>query len=578
MGFSVGDIFGKNFLSADTIIRGRTTKKVFNATMTNLSVDGTPVPNTGFKQIITGEVVNGKSAGPNGWAFKSIKSVHNKKSKTGKLNVSEAAEFFKSYGGENTGDDRMILYGDDAFNFHPATGTTAKFKFRYVTNKTSSSSKKSSPYDYVVNIKRGGTSLPTAAQSSSYPTITGYAKQDATSSGSGYAGFTMEFDGDQSNDYWSIDMSSRSGGIGQSNFETGGKRFLRSGSKSPESQDIDRVEITLLSIVKNPVKGCNDSQATNYNPKADENDGSCVFKTSTINSFSIDKSVIKVGEPVKIAWTLNSAKFSEIQVLRNGSVITTSTIQNSDFEDTPPQGDYLYELNVIWNKGTAQPVKSSTKSLNVQAPQSYIQCTDPNREQDENGECASCKTNYYLDSTSGLCSQCTDPNREKLSDGKCGDCNSGFSLKDGTCQKAGCTTEGNYNYDETAVVHDESMCYEDNNTGDTGEPTPEPVNCELSEWSEWSEWSDWSDTETSSGTRTRTRNRTIVTEPANDGVACESTEETETETKDPETGDVVKTTTAADPVRARVTPTESSFPIIPVVGGVLLLGVLLLRR
>ena len=41
----------------------------------------------------------------------------------------------------------------------------------------------------------------------------------------------MEFDGDNSNDYWSVDMSKRSSSIGQSNFETDGKRFLRVGSR-----------------------------------------------------------------------------------------------------------------------------------------------------------------------------------------------------------------------------------------------------------------------------------------------------------------------------------------------------------
>jgi len=449
-GFSIGDVFGKTFLSAETIIGGRSTKKVFNATMTNLSVDGTSVPNTGFKQIIEGKVVNGKAAGKNGWAYKKIGAVHNKKNKvkttSGTLDSSDAAEFFKSYSGESTGDDKMILYEDDAFNFHPAKGTTAKFKFRYVTNKTSSRGKQSSPYDYVVNIKRSGettgVSVPTAANSSSYPTITGYTKQDATSSSSGYADFTMEFDGDQSDDYWSIDMSSRSGSIGQSNFETGGKRFLRVGGKSPESEDIDRVEITLLSIVKNPVSGCTDPSASNYNSDATTDDGSCSYTIASISEFKINKSSMTVGESAKISWRLSSGNFSEIQLLQDGTNIMPAglkTAQNSDTEVSPAVGDHKYQLKVLWNKPNVTPKTSSEKNLNVQEKVSYVQCTDPNRNTNANGECTTCK--------------------------------SGYAEKNGQCAKEGCTTDGDYNFDPEAVVHNESMCggTPSGETGGTGD-------------------------------------------------------------------------------------------------------------
>lgn len=472
-GFSIGDVFGKTFLSAETIIGGRSTKKVFNATMTNLSVDGTSVPNTGFKQIIAGELVNGKAAGPNGWAYRKIGAVHGKSNKVsgGKLSSSNANEFFKWSNGTTTGDDKMILYPDDAFNFHPAKGTTAKFKFRYVTNKTSSGSKQSSPYDYVVNIKKESVSIPTAANSSSYPTITGYTKQNASSSASGYADFTMEFDGDQDNDYWSIDMSSRSGSIGQSNFETDGKRFLRVGSKSPESQDIDRVEITLLSIVKNPVSGCKDPDASNYNSNATIDDGSCSFTIASINDFKINKSSMTVGESAKISWELSSGNFSEIQLLQDGTNIMPAglkTAQNSDTEVSPAVGDHKYQLKVLWNKPNVTPKTSSEKNLNVQSAASYVQCTDPNRNKNANGECASCKSGYYLDSATDLCSQCNDPLRQKKSNGECGDCISGYSEKNGQCAKEGCTTDGDYNFDPEAVVHNESMCGGTPATGGNG--------------------------------------------------------------------------------------------------------------
>ena len=166
---------------------------------------------------------------------------------------------------------------------------------------------------------------------------------------------------------------------------------------------------------------------------------------------------------------------------------------------------------------------------------------------------------------------CNDPNASKYQEtsetGDCGSCNDGFQKSDGLCQKVGCTTEGNYNYDESAQVHDESMCYDDSS---------DSVDCELSDWSEWSDWSDWSDTD--SGTRTRTRNRTVESDAKNGGEECGATEETETENKDPVTGEITSGITTNNDVAAQETPEEGSFPIIPVLGGVLLVGVLLLRR
>lgn len=476
-GFSIGDVFGKTFLSAETIIGGRSTKKVFNATMTNISVGGTSVPNTSFKSIVTGVVVNGEAAGPDGWAYKKIGAVHNKSNKvqSGRISPSNAAEFFKWNNGSSSGDDRIILYDDDAFHFKPAKGTTAKFKFRYVTNATGSRSKQTSPYDYVVNIKKASVSLPTAANSSSYPSITGYSRKDATSSGSGFVDFTMEFDGDKSNDYWSVDMSSRSSSIGQSNFETDGNRFIRISGKSPESQDIDRVEITLLSIVKNPVSGCTDSSASNYDSNATVDNNTCSYTIASVSDFKINKSSMTVGESAKISWKLSSGNFSEIQLLQDGTNImpaSLKTAQNSDTEVSPAVGDHKYQLKVLWNKPNVTAKTSSVKNLNVQEKVSYVQCTDPNRNTNANGECTTCKSGYYLDSATDLCSQCDDPLRQKKSDGKCGDCISGYSEKNGQCAKEGCTTDGDYNFDPEAVVHNESMCGGTPTTGQDSGETP----------------------------------------------------------------------------------------------------------
>ena len=522
-GFSIGDVFGKTFLSAETIIGGRSTKKVFNATMTNLSVDGTSVPNTGFKEIITGKVVNGKAAGPNGWAYKKIGAVHGKSNKVsgGKLSSSNASEFFKSANGSSTGDDKMILYEDDAFNFHPAKGTTAKFKFRYVTNKTSSRSKQSSPYDYVVNIKKESVSIPTAAQSSSYPTITGYTKRNATSSASGYVDFTMEFDGDKSNDYWSVDMSSRSGSIGQSNFETDGKRFLRVGGKSPESQDIDRVEITLLSIVKNPVSGCTDSSASNYNSNATTDDGSCAYTIATIKSFTRSPTgTVKPGDMVKFSYALNSLGnipnrkgFSKVEMLLDGTVIKDfgRSVAGDYTTAIPKEGNLNYEVRVSWDKVSATKTKSL--SVNSVAPQSLVACEDPNA------------SKYGETSASG----------------DCGSCNSGYARdSSGTCKKEGCTTDDDYNFDPEAEIHKESMC---------------------------------------GGTPATEQDPSEEREDSDETPLIEVLPETDLTDEVPETSDGTGVTTSGDAISAQIEPEEADLSkwILPGIG-VLAVGAIILMR
>lgn len=57
----------------------------------------------------------------------------------------------------------------------------------------------------------------------------------------------------------------------------------------------------------------------------------------------------------------------------------------------------------------------------------------------------------------------------------------------------------------------------------TPDPTPTPVNCVVSDWSAWSAWAAITST-----TESRTRTRTVVTQPANGGAACPALSETET--------------------------------------------------
>jgi hypothetical protein len=250
----------------------------------------------------------------------------------------------------------------------------------------------------------------------------------------------MEFDGDQNNDYWSVDMSSRSSSIGQSNFETDGKRFLRVGSKSPESQDIDRVEITLLSITKNPVKGCTDTSASNYDSNATTDDGSCAYSLATIKSFTRSPTgTVKPGDMVKFSYALDSLGnipsrkgFSKVELLLDGNVIKDfgRSVSNDYTTAIPKEGNLNYELRVSWDKVSATKTKSL--SVNSVAPQSLVACEDPNAskygETSATGDCGSCKSGYARDSSGGL------------------------------CKKEGCTTDGDYNFDPEAEIHNESMC------------------------------------------------------------------------------------------------------------------------
>ena len=59
---------------------------------------------------------------------------------------------------------------------------------------------------------------------------------------------------------------------------------------------------------------------------------------------------------------------------------------------------------------------------------------------------------------------------------------------------------------------------------------PAPVNCTLSAWSEWSAWSAWKPINAQQEQRSRTRTRTMLTEPQNGGT-CEPLTETEYETR-----------------------------------------------
>ena len=144
----------------------------------------------------------------------------------------------------------------------------------------------------------------------------------------------------------------------------------------------------------------------------------------------------------------------------------------------------------------------------------------------------------------------------------------------------GTSASDDYEYDPDAVVNDSTMCQGQEEDEDP-DLVPEMIDCELSDWGDWSEFTEWSDAATASGTRTRTRNRTIVTNVSGGGATCGELEETETETGelDPDTGEVTTVTTTTEDAK-KVTPTTTSSPVVPIMIGVAALGALalLIRR
>lgn len=369
---------------------------------------------------------------PRQWAYDNVYLVSDDDylgNNSNPYNYNDIAKLFHNYGQTTISNpDQVKLYSGDAFEFEARAGTVAKFRVEFINNKGGNAK---TTYNYVVNIKKNSVSVPTAcnSSSSSYSAWSNYSNTDTTSGASGVTSFEVELDGD-SGSYLGIDMNQDSSNVHASRFKTANGTW-QTNKSSPYGQGIDRVQITLLSITKKPISGCTDTQANNYDSKATANAG-CRYTTTAINSFTTTPSVVKVGEPITIAWSLASEKFSNVSIMHDGTDLLAGTgktqDQSSSITFTPTTvGGNKFELKVTWNKSNSGTPKSNT-SVNVQSATSYIQCTDSNRATDVNGECADCKTGYFLDTTTGLCSQCSDPNRSKNTDGTCGDCIDRYEL------------------------------------------------------------------------------------------------------------------------------------------------------
>jgi len=325
-------------------------------------------------------------------------------------------------------------------------------------------------------------------------------------------------------------------------------------------------------------EGCTDKDATNYDPMAGVKVG-CKY-TRAVPSLTLNKTEVREGSPVKISWVLdNSANkgYSKIELYDGGKKIKTSTSKSSYYNYTPTGvGNHPISIKVLWSHGVQPPDQKQT--LSVVDAVTFITCTDPNREKDNNNECAACNTNYYL-GDAGLCIQCDDPNRDMDNDGRCTDCKEGYALQDGDCIKSGCMDEDNYEYDPDAVIDDPSACADPDSTGNGGGAD---VDCELSDWSDWSEWSTAGATDGVGvgPCGTRTRIRTVVTAAAGNGAVCEHLEEEES--KDCSTGETVITTMGGDttPVIAPTTEPETKSLAAPLIiaGIALVIGVFVMRR
>jgi len=365
-----------------------------------------------------------------------------------------------------------------------------------------------------------------------------------------------------------------------------------------------------LSLIKweKLVHGCggDNTTATNYNSLVTRNDdSSCTYTPATISTFTISNNSVLEGanETVTFDWTLDSSNRKGVSTVKlyanntDGSKQEIASWGPNVFSQALPYntsslpiGTTEFKLVAAWDKNAGNPDDAKV-SLTVNSPQTLVSCNDPNAskygETSETGDCGACNSNYYL-GTDGLCTTCADPNMNTDSNGRCTTCLSGYTLHtDGTCQKVGCMTyadgasaSDDYNYDPDAVVNDSTMCQGAAGTGTGNGGTPD-VDCELSDWADWSEFSGWSDAATASGTRTRTRSRTIVTDSGGNGATCGGLEETETETGelDPDTGEVTTITTSTGDTTP-VTPTTTPSPVIPIILGVAGIGLLalLMRR
>lgn len=414
---------------------------VFNA-VSFINIPGAPTTDT-FKEVLTGYPTADSSfgnnrgyTGPSGYVWSQVDVEENNGNENHLKNPTDSAvaDLFEWSNGSDSG-DWLLLYPNDAFHIKGSDATTSDYEIRFVTNSKNTSK----AYDYVVNMKKGGSSsgqsLPAACNSSTVTCFSNYVRDDAA----GYVAFRVKLS--SSSDYLSFDVGKTNSSAGArdnkdaihaARIKTQCGTWERHDNNEFQDKGGSRIQIRLLSVTKNEVQGCIDPLAKNTDDDATVDDGSCQYTTTSISSFTVTPATIKIGEPVTVSWNLASPKFSNVSVLYNGSEIVPSDKANAinpvPFSFTPTSvGPATFDLTVTWDKPNSQTRRDDAQ-VTVQSATSFVECTDSNRAKDSNGECADCKTGYFLDNTTGLCSQCSDPNRSKNTDGSCGDCIDRYEL------------------------------------------------------------------------------------------------------------------------------------------------------
>ena len=233
---------------------------------------------------------------------------------------------------------------------------------------------------------------------------------------------TVTLNGDKG-DY--IEIDSDGGAMTSKNFSCQVDGTYYGTSKQPDNYCPNSLRIDLYwrGAAQLPKEGCMDSDANNVCSDCNkEKNSSCTYTNAGVSTFTVSPNSIKEGESVAINWNLSDSNFSEVQVLMDGTNIMPSNLKTSksqSFSYTPTSiGTKSFRLVVKWDKNPGGDRQSGLKNVSVVAQPSYIECTDPNRAKDSNGECADCNSGYHI-GADGLCTQCQDPNRDMDSDGKC---------------------------------------------------------------------------------------------------------------------------------------------------------------
>lgn len=101
------------------------------------------------------------------------------------------------------------------------------------------------------------------------------------------------------------------------------------------------------------VSGCTDVNAKNYNPKATQNDGSCIYKKEKIeltNPFPLDAKLVETSGLIhwnNRLWTHNDDTDTNLYALDtvNGAILETyplSNITNTDWEEIAQDENFIY--------------------------------------------------------------------------------------------------------------------------------------------------------------------------------------------------------------------------------------------